>query len=146
MRKRMCWGIASLILILGVVGTYFMLQPEPETRSEASTDVQSVPAVIQKANTQIDAAILDSAGSKLKNPEVYKAWVVWSKKHNELSKAFLQASASNVMPSTPEEEKRFETDEEYAREVQRKYSEALQKSAKIYTMMIEHEKDNSLFQ
>ena len=30
MRKKMYWGIASLILIIGVVGVYFMLQPEPE--------------------------------------------------------------------------------------------------------------------
>lgn len=132
MKKKVYWGIACLILIIGVVGIYFMLQPTP--------------VVIQKANTQMDAAILDSAGSKLKNPDVHKAWVEWSKKHNELSKAFLQASASDILPSTPEEEKRFETDEEYAREVRRKYSEALQKSAKIYTMMIEHEKDNPLIQ
>ena len=30
MRKKMYWGIAFLILIIGVVGVYFMLQPEPE--------------------------------------------------------------------------------------------------------------------
>ena len=36
MRKKMYWGIASLILIIGVVGVYFMLQPvsdmEPEMK------------------------------------------------------------------------------------------------------------------
>lgn len=30
MRKIMYWGIASLIIIIGVVSVYFMLQPEPE--------------------------------------------------------------------------------------------------------------------
>ncbi len=30
MRKKMYWGVASLIIIIGVVGVYFMLQPEPE--------------------------------------------------------------------------------------------------------------------
>ncbi len=30
MRKKMYWGLASLILIIGVAGVYFMLQPEPE--------------------------------------------------------------------------------------------------------------------
>ena len=30
MRKKMYWGIVSLILIIGVVGVYFMLQPDPE--------------------------------------------------------------------------------------------------------------------
>ena len=29
MRKKMYWGIASLILIIGVVGIFVMLQPEP---------------------------------------------------------------------------------------------------------------------
>ena len=74
------------------------------------------------------------------------AWVEWSKKYNELSKAFLQASASDVLPSTEDEEKRFETDDQYRKEVQRKYSEALQKSAKIYTRMKALEKENPLLQ
>ena len=30
MRKKMYWGLASLILIIGVARVYFMLQPEPE--------------------------------------------------------------------------------------------------------------------
>ena len=34
MRKKMYWGIASLILIIGVVGVYFMLQPESDTEPE----------------------------------------------------------------------------------------------------------------
>ncbi len=34
MRKKMYWGLASLILIIGVVGVYFMLQPEPDTEPE----------------------------------------------------------------------------------------------------------------
>ncbi len=40
MRKKMYWGIASLILIIGVVGVYFMLQPdpEPETRYKLPTE------------------------------------------------------------------------------------------------------------
>ena len=34
MRKKMYWGIASLILIIGVVGIYFMLQPDPDVEPE----------------------------------------------------------------------------------------------------------------
>ncbi len=30
MRKKMYWGLASLILIVGVVGVFVMLQPDPE--------------------------------------------------------------------------------------------------------------------
>ena len=42
MRKKMYWGIASLILIIGVVGVYFMLQPdpEPETRYKLPTEAE----------------------------------------------------------------------------------------------------------
>ena len=34
MRKKMYWGLVSLILIIGVVGVYFMLQPEPDPEPE----------------------------------------------------------------------------------------------------------------
>ena len=41
MRKKMYWGIASLILIIGVVGVYFMLQPESDTEPEKKFIVPS---------------------------------------------------------------------------------------------------------
>ena len=34
MRKKMYWGLASLILIIGVVGVYFMLQPKSDMEPE----------------------------------------------------------------------------------------------------------------
>ncbi len=42
MRKKMYWGLASLILIIGVVSVYFMLQPEPEpeTRYKLPTEAE----------------------------------------------------------------------------------------------------------
>ena len=41
MRKKMYWGLASLILIIGVVGVYFMLQPEPDPEVEKKFIVPS---------------------------------------------------------------------------------------------------------
>ena len=204
MRKKMYWGIASLILIIGVMGVYFMLQPdpgpEPEKRfivpteaenrqdrekkqpqqpvsevvkppppgaspngrwhngeghdeshrvvevsdAKVSTDEQATPVVGQQANTQIDAAILESTENKLKDPEVYKAWVEWSKKHNELAEKFSQVSHDfiNSSPSTKEEQKQYDNDPAW----KRRLNETLQKSGKIYTMMREHEKKNPLLQ
>ena len=41
MRKKMYWGIASLILIIGVVGIFVMLQPESDTEPEKRYIVSS---------------------------------------------------------------------------------------------------------
>ena len=41
MRKKMYWGIASLILIIGVVGIFVMLQPESDTEPEKKFIVPS---------------------------------------------------------------------------------------------------------
>ena len=41
MRKKMYWGLASLILIIGVVGVYFMLQSEPDPEPEKKFIVPS---------------------------------------------------------------------------------------------------------
>ena len=41
MRKKMYWGIASLILMIGVVGVYFMLQPESDMEPEKKFIVPS---------------------------------------------------------------------------------------------------------
>ena len=41
MRKKMYWGITSLILIIGVVGVYFMLQPESDTEPKKKFIVPS---------------------------------------------------------------------------------------------------------
>ena len=41
MRKKMYWGIASLILIIGVVGVYLMLQPATDTEPEKKFIVPS---------------------------------------------------------------------------------------------------------
>ena len=46
MRKKMYWGLASLILIIGVVGVYFMLQPDPEPEKKfiapSEADIEKV--------------------------------------------------------------------------------------------------------
>jgi len=95
---------------------------------------------------EVSVGVQEASVDALQGSTQNAAWVEWSKKYNELSKAFLQVSASDVLPSTEDELKRFETDEQYRKEVQRKYSEALQKSAKIYTRMKALEKENPLLE
>ncbi len=117
---------------------------EASADAPSVSDVRAAPVVAQQANTEIDAATLESASRRLKDPDVYKAWVEWSKKNKELSEAFSQANwdSINAGPKTEEEQKRFNNDPEW----QRRYDEALHESARIYTMKVEHEKKNPLLQ
>lgn len=70
-----------------------------------------------------------------------KAWQDWHKKFNELNAQRLQAHDEMIeaLPATKEEAKQYENDENYKREVERKYSEALARSAKIGAMLEAHE-------
>ena len=110
----------------------------------ATSDVLAAPVVAQQTNTQIDEATLESAARKLKDPNVYNAWSEWSKKYSELSEEFSQSNWESIDagPKTEEEQKRFNNDPEW----QRRYNEALHKSAKIYARLIAHEKENPLLQ
>ena len=119
-------------------------KPEASADVPAAPDVLPAPVVAQQADTQIDEATLESASLRLKNPDVYKAWVEWSKKNKELSEAFFQAAREDtaLLPTTAEELERFDNDPEW----QRKHNEALHKTAKIYTMMKAHENKNPLLQ
>ncbi|MDE0425437.1 MAG: hypothetical protein OXN25_11250 [Candidatus Poribacteria bacterium] len=76
--------------------------------------------------------------------DINRAWREWSKKHNELNEQFLQASRKDIelLPTTKEEQERFDNDPEW----QRRYNEALHKTAKIYEMIEAHEKENPLLQ
>ena len=128
--------------------------PVEVSESEVSADGQGVPDVLaapvvaEPANTQIDAATLESAERRLKDPEVSKAWGEWSRKYRELNQEYLRVSGEGTaaLPSTKEEQERFKNDEQYRREVRRKHNESLHKSAKIYGMMKAHEKENPLLQ
>ena len=52
MRKKMYWGIASLILIIGVVGVYFMLQPDSDTEPDKRYIVPSEADLEQARKTK----------------------------------------------------------------------------------------------
>ena len=194
MNRRIYWGIATLIILLGIFGAFLFIkdraeirplgkeltesnkrlkehnkekteqptseltkQPSPNaspnghwhgdeshTPVEVSTDVQKDRVVAQPANTKIDAPNLESTARRLKDPEVYKAWLEWSKKHKELSDQFKQASNEvlDAMPATEEELEQFKT----APEKQRKYNEALAKMAKIGSSLRVLESENPLLQ
>ncbi|MYA69825.1 hypothetical protein F4009_17810 [Candidatus Poribacteria bacterium] len=118
--------------------------PVEVSEAEVSADVQAAPVVVQQADTQIDAATLESAARRLKDPEVSKAWVEWSKKNKKLSEEFFQAAREGtaLLPTTEEELERFNNDPEW----QRRRNEALHKTAEIYTRMKAHEKENPLLQ
>ena len=112
--------------------------------SEVSPPVLAAPVVDQQADTETDAATLGAAARRLKDPDVYKAWVEWSKKNKELSEAFSQASRNltAVGPQTDEDLKRYKNSPEW----QRRCDEAYAKMAEIDRMMEAHQKENPLLQ
>ena len=105
---------------------------EPHTPVEVSADVQDALLEAQQGSTQITAPMQDAS-------DVNRAWVEWARKHRELSEKFSQAAREDtaILPTTKEEQERFDNDPEW----QRRYSEALHKTAKIYGMMKALEKD-----
>ncbi|RKU19389.1 hypothetical protein C6503_07985 [Candidatus Poribacteria bacterium] len=119
--------------------------PVEVSEAEVSADGQRVPDVqAAPANTQVDAATLESAARRLKDPDVFKAWREWSKEARELRRKHIQAAGESValLPTTEEEFERIKNDPEW----QRRRSEALHKTAEIYTRMKAHEKENPLLQ
>ena len=118
--------------------------PVEVSEAEVSSDVLAAPVVADPANTKIDAATLESAARRLKDPEVSKAWVEWSKQARELRRKHIQAAGEGValLPATEDEFERIKNDPDW----QRRRDEAFQKTAKIYTMMKAHEKENPLLQ
>ena len=118
--------------------------PVEVSEAEVSADGQEAPVVAEPANTQVDAATLESSARRLKDPDVSKAWREWSKKARELRQKHIQAAGESValLPTTEEEFERIKNDPEW----QRRRSEALHKTAEIYTKMKAHEKENPLLQ
>ena len=118
--------------------------PVEVSEAEVSADVPAAPVVTQQANTEIDAATLESAARRLKDPDVSKAWIEWSEKARELRRKHMQAAGEAValLPTTEEEFERIKNDPDW----QRRRNEALHKTAEIHTRLKAHEKKNPLFQ
>ena len=124
--------------------------PVEVSETEVSADVQAAPDVLaepvvaEPANTQIDAATLESAARRLKDPDVYNAWREWSKQATELRRKYKQAAREDMalIPTTEEEFERIKNDPEW----HRRRNEAYAKTAKLSTMLIEHGKKNPLLQ
>ena len=114
------------------------------SEAEVSADVPGAFVDAQQSDTQIDAPGQDSSTPSQDAGDVNSAWLKWSKRHNELAKKFLQAAREDtaLLPTTKEEQERFDNDPEW----QRRYSEALHKTAKIYGMMKAHDNENPLLQ
>ena len=114
------------------------------SEAEVSADVPGAFVDAQQSDTQIDAPGQDSSTPSQDAGDVNSTWLKWSKRHNELAKKFLQAAREDtaLLPTTKEEQERFDNDPEW----QRRYSEALHKTAKIYGMMKAHDNENPLLQ
>ena len=70
-----------------------------------------------------------------------KAWQDWHKKSDELHENYMQAGqeVEDALPATEAEQERYDTDENYKREVDRKAREALDKNFEIGAMVRAHE-------
>ena len=111
------------------------------SEAEVSDDVQGAPVGAQQANTQREAPMQESAASKAADLDVVRAWVEWHKKADEIYAKELQANQAliDALPSTEAEQERYETDENFKREVGRKVTEAGKKIGEAVRMRQAHE-------
>ena len=123
----------------------------PEGKPGTPVDAQSA----QPVNAHIGAPMPDGSQIPTTSPDpsessapsqeagdLNRAWVEWGRKYDELAEKFLQAAGEDtaLLPTTKEEQEQFDNDPEW----QRRYSEALHKTAKIYGMMKALEKEQPL--
>ena len=118
---------------------------EVEVSERAEVPGASVGAPPINAQT-IEQAVQDGKVELFseRTPEYHEAvekWQAWHKKFDELHDEYSQANWEHIatMPGTEAEAKRYDTDENYRREVQRKMSEALDKCWEVAIKMRDHE-------
>ena len=115
--------------------------PVEVSEAEVSDVEPGAPASAQQADTQREAPMQESAASKAENRDVVRAWVEWHKKADEIYAKELQANQAliDALPSTEAEQARYETDENFKREVGRKVTEAGKKIGEAVRMRQAHE-------
>ena len=119
---------------------------ETPVQENSSSEVPGAPIVAQPIDAQIIEQAVEDGNIRLfeaRTPEYYEAvaaWQQWHKKLDELNAKFSQAGKKMIdaLPATEAEAKRYENDEEFQKEVGRKYSEAFAESAKIGAMIEAH--------
>ena len=123
------------------------VKPPAPVQESPSGEVPGVPVITEPIDAQIIEQAAQAGDIKLfdKRTEEYhkavKAWQDWHQKFDELNAQFLQVGDEMIdaLPETKEEAKRYDNDENYKKEVARKYHEAFAKSAKIGAMLEAHE-------
>ncbi|MXV82522.1 hypothetical protein F4Z98_04035 [Candidatus Poribacteria bacterium] len=107
----------------------------PGAPGAASADAQ----IIEQAEQEGNIRLFDKRTEEYK--KAVKVWQEWHKKFDELNAQFLQVGdeMTDALPETKEEAKRYDNDENYKKEVARKYHEAFARSAKIGAMLEAHE-------
>ncbi|MDE0015015.1 hypothetical protein F4009_15015 [Candidatus Poribacteria bacterium] len=115
--------------------------PVEVSEAEVSADVQAAPIVAAPENTQIAVQGQELSAPSRASRDAFEAWIKWTEKHKELRNEYSQANQAliDVLPSTEEEQKRHDTDEQFKREVGRKVTEAGKKIGDVLRRIREHE-------
>ena len=116
--------------------------PVEVSEAEVSDVEQGALVSAQQADTQISAPMQAASDADTQtDPEAYAAWVAWENKRFELAKEYSRVSKelSDAMPATEAEEERYDTDENFKREVERKMSTAFEKIGEVLGRMRAHE-------
>ena len=118
------------------------------SEAEVSADVQDAFVGGQQSDIQIAAPEEELSVPSQDDGDVNRAWVEWSKKARELRNEYSQANRAliNALPSTEEEQKRHDTDEQFRREMGLKVTEAGKEIGDVRRRMREHDKKNPLLQ
>ena len=117
---------------------------EPPSTAEVNQPIlQETPSVIPQGDSTANPNQEPSeASTRTRTPQEvaeiqrqWREWREWEDKYSELGDEHLQAEQEITDMLALTEEERYETDENYRREVGRKISEAMEKSAKVYEKM-----------
>ena len=111
-------------------------QPSTVEQWEAETPSGDPTSNLTQDISELSADTQDDQGP-------YEKWKAWHRKLDELHAKESQASKEMfaVMPATEEEQKRYETDEDYKKEVGRKLTDAAAKAAKLSQQVKDHWKE-----
>ena len=122
------------------------VEPSLSVQDPPSSEAPGTPVVAASTDAQILEHAEQQGNIRLfdKRTEEYhkavKAWQEWHKTFDEITAQFFQAGDEMIdaLP-TKEEAKRYENDENYKKEVARKYHEAFARSSKIGAILEAHE-------
>lgn len=115
-------------------------EAEQSTPPTENTEVQGAPVGAQPPTPMQDSSRTQTLQEKAEIQRQWREWREWHDKLHEIAAEKKQVNQELTDALVLTEDKRYETDENYKREVDRKIDEASEKTAQSYARSKEHRK------